>query len=106
MPNIASSGLGRGSQERKHRDVGVLIKTAVQAEGAMYVPKAELFSNLLKLPEDTDLGQASCAMIAETEKCYPLYLPYSLQHHRDAIVKLALGGAQRNADSNPKCITG
>ena len=34
------------------------IKTAIQAEGAMYVPEAALFSNLLKLPEDTDLGKA------------------------------------------------
>ena len=34
------------------------IKAAIQAEGAMYVPDAALFSNLLKLPEDTDLGKA------------------------------------------------
>jgi len=34
------------------------IKTAIQAEGAMYVPEDALFSNLLKLPEDTDLGKA------------------------------------------------
>ena len=34
------------------------LKTAIQAEGAMYVPEGALFSNLLKLPEDTDLGKA------------------------------------------------
>jgi type I restriction enzyme M protein len=34
------------------------LKTAIQAEGAMYVPEDALFSNLLKLPEDTDLGKA------------------------------------------------
>jgi len=34
------------------------IKAAIQAEGAMYVPDAALFSNLLKLPEDTNLGKA------------------------------------------------
>ena len=30
----------------------------MQAEGAMYVPDDALFSNLLKLPEDEDLGKA------------------------------------------------
>jgi len=34
------------------------IKNAIQAEGAMYVPDAALFSNLLKLPEGEDLGKA------------------------------------------------
>ncbi len=34
------------------------IKSAIQAEGAMYVPKDALFSNLLELPEDEDIGQA------------------------------------------------
>lgn len=34
------------------------IKSAIQAEGAMYVPDAALFSNLLQLPEDEDLGKA------------------------------------------------
>ncbi len=43
---------------RKRRGRGNDIKTAIQAEGAMYVPDAALFSNLLKLPEDTDLGKA------------------------------------------------
>jgi type I restriction enzyme M protein len=33
-------------------------KSAIQAEGAMYVPEAALFSNLLQLPEDEDLGKA------------------------------------------------
>ena len=44
--------------KKTSRRRGADIKTAVQAEGAMYVPKAALFSNLLKLPEDSDLGQA------------------------------------------------
>jgi len=43
---------------RKRRGRGNNIKTAIQAEGAMYVPDGALFSNLLKLPEDTDLGKA------------------------------------------------
>lgn len=34
------------------------FKSAIQAEGAMYVPDAALFSNLLQLPEDEDLGKA------------------------------------------------
>jgi len=46
---------GKAPSRRKGGDN---IKTAVQAEGAMYVPEAALFSNLLKLPEDTDLGKA------------------------------------------------
>lgn len=37
---------------------GSNIKNAIQAEGAMYVPDNALFSNLLKLPEDEDLGKA------------------------------------------------
>lgn len=43
--------------KRKRRGSNTL-KTAIQAEGAMYVPDGALFSNLLKLPEDTDLGKA------------------------------------------------
>lgn len=43
---------------RRRRGRGNDIKTAIQAEGAMYVPDDALFSNLLKLPEDTDLGKA------------------------------------------------
>ncbi len=46
----------KGSSRR--RKGGNALKTAIQAEGAMYVPEAALFSNLLKLPEDTDLGKA------------------------------------------------
>jgi len=46
---------GKAPSRRKGGDN---IKTTVQAEGAMYVPEAALFSNLLKLPEDTDLGKA------------------------------------------------
>lgn len=43
---------------RRRRSGANDIKTAIQAEGAMYVPDEALFSNLLKLPEDTDLGKA------------------------------------------------
>lgn len=46
-----------GGRRRRSRG-GDDIKTAIQAEGAMYVPDDALFSNLLKLPEDTDLGKA------------------------------------------------
>ena len=53
---LASERLGNKPQSR--RKGGDNIKTAIQAEGAMYVPEAALFSNLLKLPEDTDLGKA------------------------------------------------
>ena len=42
-------------RRRRGRDDG--LKTAIQAEGAMYVPEDALFSNLLKLPEDSDLGK-------------------------------------------------
>lgn len=41
-------------------------------------------------------NQACCAMIPDPEKCNPLYLMFLLQLHREAIVALALGGAQRN----------
>ncbi len=53
---LATERLGDKPQSR--RKGGDNIKTAIQAEGAMYVPEAALFSNLLKLPEDTDLGKA------------------------------------------------
>jgi len=45
-------------RRRRGEDGSHSIKTAIQAEGAMYVPEDALFSNLLKLPEDTDLGKA------------------------------------------------
>ncbi|VAX06826.1 Type I restriction-modification system, DNA-methyltransferase subunit M [hydrothermal vent metagenome] len=44
----------RSSRRRGGSD----IKSRIQAEGAMYVPDDALFSNLLQLPEDEDLGQA------------------------------------------------
>ena len=44
----------RSSRRRDGSD----IKSRIQAEGAMYVPDDALFSNLLQLPEDEDLGQA------------------------------------------------
>jgi type I restriction enzyme M protein len=34
------------------------LKTAVQAEGAMYVPDAALYDNLLRLPDGADIGRA------------------------------------------------
>jgi len=58
-------------QNRRGRKRGGNIKTAIQAEGAMYVPETALFSNLLKLPEDEDLGtvivEAMKALEAENE---------------------------------------
>jgi type I restriction enzyme M protein len=58
-----ASGLADSGEKPKRRrsrggDAGNDIKTAIQAEGAMYVPEGALFSNLLKLSEDTDLGKA------------------------------------------------
>lgn len=52
---LAAKGEQQGGRRRRSVDN---IKTAIQAEGAMYVPEEALFSNLLKLPEDTDLGKA------------------------------------------------
>lgn len=45
-------------QSRRRRGGGNDLKTAIQAEGAMYVPEAALFSSLLELPEGEDLGKA------------------------------------------------
>ncbi len=50
--------LNKGADTRKGRSRGNHLKTAIQAEGTMYVPEGALFSNLLKLPEDSDLGKA------------------------------------------------
>lgn len=50
---------GRKRRRSRGGDDGLNdLKTAIQAEGAMYVPEGALFSNLLNLPEDTDLGKA------------------------------------------------
>lgn len=51
----ADSGEQPGRRRRGGSDS---LKTAIQAEGAMYVPDEALFSNLLALPEDSDLGKA------------------------------------------------
>lgn len=62
MADKASGQTESGEKPKRRRsrggDAGNDIKTAIQAEGAMYVPEDALFSNLLKLPEDTDLGKA------------------------------------------------
>jgi type I restriction enzyme M protein len=62
MADKASGQAESGEKPKRRRsrggDAGNDIKTAIQAEGAMYVPEDALFSNLLKLPEDTDLGKA------------------------------------------------
>ena len=34
------------------------VKTAIQAEGAMYIPETALYSKLLELPEGADVGKA------------------------------------------------
>mgnify|MGYP006413656885 FL=1 len=46
------------SRRRKGNDSQTSIKIAIQAEGAMYIPDGALFSKLLELPEDVDLGKA------------------------------------------------
>jgi len=44
-------------------------------------------------------NQACCAMIADPSACHPLFLFYSLKSHRQALLKLAYGGAQRNLNA-------
>ena len=59
MADKAESAAESGTKRRRSRGgASNDIKTAIQAEGAMYVPDDALFSNLLKLPEDTDIGKA------------------------------------------------
>lgn len=48
----------KGSNQKRRGRGEADLKTAIQAEGAMYVPEAALYSNLLTLPEDTNLGKA------------------------------------------------
>ena len=45
-------------KETKRRRGSANMKAGIQAEGAMYVPEGALFSNLLELPEDGNLGKA------------------------------------------------
>ncbi len=56
---LAKECVENNNSNKKRRGRGNDLKTAIQAEGAMYVPEGALFSNLLKLPEDTDLGKAA-----------------------------------------------
>ena len=59
MADKAESAVESGTKRRRSRGgASNDIKTAIQAEGAMYVPDDALFSNLLKLPEDSDIGKA------------------------------------------------
>ena len=44
--------------KQRSRRRGGDIKTAIQAEGAMYIPEKALFSKLLELPEGADVGRA------------------------------------------------
>jgi type I restriction enzyme S subunit len=41
-------------------------------------------------------NQACCAMITDPTRCLPRFLFYNLRHHRDDIIHIATGGAQRN----------
>ena len=45
---------------------------------------------------EASTNQASCAMIADPEKCEYLYLFYALRFHRHELLKLVVAGAQRN----------
>lgn len=47
-----------GKQNTRRRRGSASMKAAIQAEGAMYVPEGALYSNLLELPEDRNLGTA------------------------------------------------
>lgn len=58
MADKEAANEGGRRRRGRSRDGKNDIKTAIQAEGAMYVPEDALFSNLLNLPEDTDLGKA------------------------------------------------
>ena len=55
---LAKERVENNASDKRRRGRGNDLKIAIQAEGAMYVPEDALFSNLLKLPEDTDLGKA------------------------------------------------
>ncbi|MDD1762052.1 MAG: restriction endonuclease subunit S [Methanothrix sp.] len=48
------------------------------------------------LRTESATNQACCALIANPDVCYHLYLFYSLKYHRADFIQLATGGAQRN----------
>ena len=61
MADKAADAPEAGTKRRRSRggdSANNDLKMAIQAEGAMYVPDDALFSNLLKLPEDTNIGKA------------------------------------------------
>ena len=66
------------------------IKSRIQAEGAMYVPEEALYSNLLKLPESTNIGlninEAMKALEAENEAIKDA-LPKSYTRFDNTILK-------------------
>jgi type I restriction enzyme, S subunit len=48
------------------------------------------------LKSEAATNQACCAMIPDTNECDPKFLLYSLSANREHLLKLAIGGAQRN----------
>lgn len=48
------------------------------------------------LRKEATTNQACCALVPNLDICEPLYLFYLLKFHRNHLIKLALGGAQRN----------
>ena len=48
------------------------------------------------LRKEAATNQACCALVPNFDICEPLYLFYLLTFHRNHLIKLALGGAQRN----------
>jgi len=53
---LAEAKLAKKATKRRRGSAN--MKASIQAEGAMYVPEGALFSNLLELPEDGNLGKA------------------------------------------------
>lgn len=81
----------KGSLEgQTSRRRGGDIKSRIQAEGAMYVPEAALFTNLLALPESTNIGlninEAMKALEAENEAIKDA-LPKTYTRFDNAILK-------------------
>jgi type I restriction enzyme S subunit len=48
------------------------------------------------LRKEAATNQACCALVPNLNICEPLYLFYLLKFHKNHLIKLALGGAQRN----------
>jgi type I restriction enzyme, S subunit len=86
-----------------------ITREAIENSSAKLLPKntvlmamygdGRTITSLGILSCESSCNQACCAMIVDPEKCSHEFLFYSLKYHRNELLKLAYGGAQRNLNA-------